>query len=137
MTWKNSTSRRIIEAVASIENVKSTDLEPLHDVIDPESLDHLFSDASNNLEYVRFDYCDHRVEIDGQGHISIDGVPLSAPSSENFDDCDSCGKDLQSQTWYPVLFTDHEETKLRSFCGEACLKAWKSENESDNLIDDL
>lgn len=124
-------SRRVVDAVATIEDVPPTDLEPLHDVIDVEALDSYLTASADDFASLTFSYCGHDVEVDGRGRVFVDGVPFSPQPSDEVDACDRCGEQLESQTWYPVIFTDDEETELRSFCGELCLEAWQSDAEGD------
>lgn len=59
----------IVGEVADREGVDPLDLEPIHEVVDPDALEALFSDSIDGTARedvaVEFDYCGHRVRVDG------------------------------------------------------------------------
>lgn len=63
-------SNRVIEAVASAEDVEPTELEPpLHAVVDPGSLDSVFN---TDAGAIRFPYCGYEVVADASGTVELD-----------------------------------------------------------------
>jgi hypothetical protein len=76
-------SMAVIELVAAHEGVDPVDLPPLYDVIDPSTLDTMFTpwrqddyDPERTGE-IRFTYSGHRIRVTAQGRVSI-----VAPSEE-------------------------------------------------------
>ena len=77
----------IVGEVADREGVDPLDLEPpLHDVVDPDALEALFSDSIDGTTRedvaVEFDYCGHRVLVDG-GTVRVeDTVVARRPAAD-------------------------------------------------------
>lgn len=66
-------SVRVVEALASANGIDAVDVEPpLYDAIDPGALDRLY--LSDGDCRVVFGYQDRRVEVRGDGSVSIDGT---------------------------------------------------------------
>ncbi|MCU4719595.1 HalOD1 output domain-containing protein [Halapricum hydrolyticum] len=64
----------ILTAVASHEGVEKTELPPLQDSIDVESLEHMFDDLADGPPgEVTFYYCGYRVTVYGDGQITVEG----------------------------------------------------------------
>ncbi|QLG47675.1 HalOD1 output domain-containing protein [Natrinema halophilum] len=66
----------IVEQIAALEDVDPTELQPpLHDVIDPEAVNDLFSPTKRNgtreSGRVRFDYLGYDVVVRGDGRVSV------------------------------------------------------------------
>lgn len=78
-------SLRVIQAVAERENTDPTDLEPLHNVVDPDALDALFSRSEPVTDgvpdVVKFDYCGHPVTVDRSRGVLIDDQRASAKTA--------------------------------------------------------
>lgn len=70
-----SVSSEIIREIASKEDVDTTELEPLHDVMDPEALDSLYRDSSN-APTVRFNYSGYCVSI-----YNTDAIEVGKPNA--------------------------------------------------------
>lgn len=70
-----SASLAVVEAVAHAEAVDPTDLPPLHETIDPDALDAIFSTdpPGDPAEAVSFSYCGHRVTIFADGAVTLEG----------------------------------------------------------------
>jgi hypothetical protein len=65
---KNATSNAIVTQIAERENRYLTDLPPLYDVLDPESLDALLN--SDGVT-VTFSYCGYEVTVTSDDTITI------------------------------------------------------------------
>lgn len=64
----------ILTAVASHEGVEKTELPPLQDSIDVESLERVFTDlADGEPGEMTFHYCDCLVTVHGDGQITVSG----------------------------------------------------------------
>lgn len=75
----------IVGEVADREGVDPLDLEPpLHEVVDPDALEALFSDSIDGTARedvaVEFDYCGHRVLVDG-GTVRVGDVAVARDAS--------------------------------------------------------
>ena len=70
----DSMSLRVVEALADATDTAADELEPLYSVIDPEALDRLFQSGSSDEIRVTFEYGDSRVEVRGDGTITVDGT---------------------------------------------------------------
>ena len=82
--WRGITdvpSQAIVEAVADAEGISPEELcppayEPLHTVIDPESLDSLFAPRSDGRQRatgtVSFRYCGYIVCVDSEGTVTLE-----------------------------------------------------------------
>lgn len=70
-----SLSEAVIEAVAEAEDVDETDLTPLFEVCDPESLDSLFQQSSSHglptTGEVRFEYHGYTVCVQSDGWVRL------------------------------------------------------------------
>lgn len=65
---------RVIHAVADVEDVGPTDLDPLYETIDPEALDTLFKpDVGGRIE---FTYEGHDVVVHADGDAVVDGTQV-------------------------------------------------------------
>ena len=70
---KKSLSMVVIEAVADQRGVEPLELpEKLYDVIDPESLDSLFTSGTMTDGTVSFSFCGHRVTVTADGDVSVE-----------------------------------------------------------------
>lgn len=70
-----SLSERIVRRVADVEGVAPTALSPLYEVVDPDSLDRLFSSTPSGERdrgRVVFSYSGHVVSVGGDGRIDLD-----------------------------------------------------------------
>lgn len=76
-----SLSETIVTAIADIAAVDVTDLDPLYERVDPDSLNSIFQPASDDTPRsggeIRFVLSDYEVTVSGNGHIVID-----APTDE-------------------------------------------------------
>ena len=86
-----SPSQAVIEAVADAEGVSPRALrppayQPLHEVIDPDSLDALFANrvdgAPRASGTVSFTYCGYAVTVDGDGSVTLERRPSSDDDRE-------------------------------------------------------
>jgi len=84
-------SQAVIEAVADAEGVSPHALrpptyEPLHEAIDPDSLDALFADRVDGAPRARgtvsFTYCGYAVTVDGDGSVTLERRPTSDDTRE-------------------------------------------------------
>lgn len=71
-----SVTVRIVEGVAEREGVEPVALTPpLHDVVDPEALESLFSDPISGVQregiQVTFSYCGYTVSVAGRGEVTV------------------------------------------------------------------
>ena len=88
MDHPSSMSTRIVTAVAEREGVDPVEMSPpLHDAVDLEEVDTLFSGADGSLQ-LAFRYDGYRIVADGSGAIEItdrtaaaDGSGESQPSA--------------------------------------------------------
>ncbi|MFB1065656.1 HalOD1 output domain-containing protein [Natrinema sp. H-ect4] len=71
--YSDSISLRVVEALATATDTAAHELEPLYNVVDPEALDQLFTQDTNNGVRVTFEYGDSLVEVRSDGTVSIDG----------------------------------------------------------------
>jgi len=65
---------RIVQAVAADADVSPTDLEPLHDVLDPDALANLFEPsrtAPRPTGWVTFHYSGYEVVAHADGHVEL------------------------------------------------------------------
>ncbi len=89
-----SIAQRIVEAVATFENVDPIDLsEPVFEFIDPDALDAVVASATadTNLS-ITFEAWGHDIGVSGDGDVSIDGeVRDSVTTPEGTDTADSGG----------------------------------------------
>lgn len=72
----------IVGEVADREGVDPLDLEPpLHEIVDPDALEALFSDSIDGTTRedvaVEFDYCGYRVLVDG-GDVRVEDAAVAA-----------------------------------------------------------
>lgn len=66
----HSVSSSVIEVVADASDTHPSDLpEQLHDVVDPDALDKLFT-GREVQGCVQFEFCDHRVTVYSDGTVS-------------------------------------------------------------------
>lgn len=65
-------SERVVDAIASLEGVASTDLDPVrYDAIDPDALDSLFA-GSRAMGTVEFSYHGYEVVVRGDGRVEVE-----------------------------------------------------------------
>jgi hypothetical protein len=67
-------AQRVVTTVAQAKGVDPTELRPLTEVVDPDSLDELADAARNDTVQIYFEYEGHRVTIDNAGEISLQSV---------------------------------------------------------------
>jgi hypothetical protein len=68
-----SLSNAVIEAVADQMDVHPTELpEKLHDVIDPDSLNSLFTSGNPTGGTVTFTYCGYTVTVTADGDVNLE-----------------------------------------------------------------
>ena len=73
----------IVDAVAAARDCDPADLEPLHDVVDPDALQALFAGAQRSTGRIRFAYGEDTVVVDADGNVLVsDG---SGAGVENVD----------------------------------------------------
>lgn len=70
-------SLAVVEAVAAREGVDPVALTPpLHDAIDPDTLDTLFArqadDSTQGIESLRFEFCGYTVTVSGDGDVTLE-----------------------------------------------------------------
>lgn len=79
--WESdrSLATTIVDAIADVRDVRSTDLDQLHHAIDPEALERALrsmpEDEGRARGYVRFSYADCRVTVASSGELCIDCDP--------------------------------------------------------------
>jgi hypothetical protein len=61
----------IVKAVAWIKGVEPTQLEPLHDVLDPDALDDVLSLEKDSARAVTFSYEGYDIHVDSHGHVVV------------------------------------------------------------------
>lgn len=62
----------VIERVADDKGVDPRDLDPLHEVIDPDALNALFSDDDHTVRKVVFRYQGYDVTVESDGRVRLD-----------------------------------------------------------------
>ena len=68
-----SVSTAVVEAVAAQMDVLPTELpEKLHDVIDPDSLNSLFTSGNSTDGTVTFTYCGYTVTVTADGDVTLE-----------------------------------------------------------------
>lgn len=67
---QQTVAEKVIHAVADAEGVSPLDLRPLVAVIDPDALNRLFPDATENAA-VEFTYHGHRVRVSGDEQVTV------------------------------------------------------------------
>jgi hypothetical protein len=79
-TTPTSLSYEVVTAIAELEGVEPTEIEPpeydaLYDVINPEALDSLFAPRENGTHRaagrVEFDYCGYHVVVTSDGEVKV------------------------------------------------------------------
>ena len=84
-------SQAVVEAVADAEGVlpgalRPPTYEPLHESIDPDSLDALFADRVDGAPRARgtvsFTYCGYAVTVDGDGSVTLERRATSDDTRE-------------------------------------------------------
>lgn len=82
-TGPNAVSTAVVTAVARIEGVDQSELEPLSSVVDPDSLDRVFrpraDGPSRSGGHVSFRYEGHRVTVRADGQVVVE--PLADPDA--------------------------------------------------------
>lgn len=76
-----SLSERIVRRIADVEGVAPTALTPLYEVVDPDSLDSLFSPTTTGERdrgRIAFRYNGHVVSVGGDGRIDLDDPDATA-----------------------------------------------------------
>lgn len=75
---RESLVERVLEAIATSENVPTTELPPLFDVVDPDALSTIFASPSGGPDRsqgtVTFPYTGYQVTLDADGSIDIEPV---------------------------------------------------------------
>ncbi|MFC6769670.1 HalOD1 output domain-containing protein [Natrinema soli] len=71
--YNDSISLRVVEALATATDTAAHELEPLYNVVDPEALDQLCKQDTNDGIHVTFEYGDSLVEVRSDGTVSVDG----------------------------------------------------------------
>lgn len=72
-TESEETIHRVIDALSTVAETDPVSMSPtLYAVIDPDALDRLL-DTDRPVE-VQFDYDGHRVVVDSNGTVSVDGI---------------------------------------------------------------
>ena len=85
MEHLSSMATRIVTEVAEHEGVDPVDLcPPLHDAIDPEQLDRLFTSTDGYLQ-LEFYYNGYRISAENSGAIDISERPKAADGSGGSD----------------------------------------------------
>lgn len=73
--WAHPPSEVVVDALTTITDTDVIDLPPLHDVIDPDSLDTLFRPTIQGAHHregnISFTYCGHHVAVKSYGRIEI------------------------------------------------------------------
>ncbi|WP_227015884.1 HalOD1 output domain-containing protein [Haloarcula sp. JP-L23] len=71
-----SPSVAVIQAVSSCEDVHESELPPLHETIDTDALDALFTNWPNQSPqldgHVRFQYCEYTVHVHSDGYLILE-----------------------------------------------------------------
>ncbi|PSP55182.1 hypothetical protein BRC82_06635 [Halobacteriales archaeon QS_1_67_19] len=70
-------SQRVVDAVTAATDADPTEMEPLHDVVDPDALDQLFAKAET-AGYVEFPYADCTVTVRPSGEVEVVGTDLES-----------------------------------------------------------
>jgi hypothetical protein len=70
----------VIEAVAEADGMEPTELDMLHEYIDPSILRKLAEQERAEWS-LTFQYSDHQVTVTDQSQILVDGVPYSPEAS--------------------------------------------------------
>lgn len=68
----------ILTAVAAVRGVEIIDLPNLHDQVNPDALERLFTnsgDAGESTDHISFVYADHRINILRDGLIILQPLP--------------------------------------------------------------
>lgn len=68
-------AHRVVSGVAEARGVQPTELAPISDAIDPESLDSLFPAPTDPTRTLRFAYEGYRVTIDHEGEVTVQRLP--------------------------------------------------------------
>lgn len=78
----------VVEALAVAENAPRTEVSPLYESVEPDSLESLFAHASSRdaTLCVTFDVADHRVEVDSDGRVAIYEAADESDGDESDDD---------------------------------------------------
>lgn len=68
-----SLATTVVLAVAEVADTTPTELDPLHDVFDPEALDRIFADRERGAatDRVSFDYAGYRVTVYRDGETLV------------------------------------------------------------------
>lgn len=77
-SYDDDLSLGVIKAVAWVKGVEPEQLEPLHEVVDPDALDALFNIGKNSAPIVTFSYEGYDVQVDSDGHVVVQESPDSA-----------------------------------------------------------
>jgi hypothetical protein len=62
----------IVEAVAALEGVDTTDLQPLYDAIDPDVIDTVARSDDDADRQARFEYCGYEITVRADGSVLVD-----------------------------------------------------------------
>ncbi|MFC7133697.1 MULTISPECIES: HalOD1 output domain-containing protein [Salinibaculum] len=68
-------ARRVVTNVADTRGVRPTELTPISDAIDPESLDTLFPAPTDSTRTLQFAYEGYQVTVDHDGAITVRPLP--------------------------------------------------------------
>lgn len=67
---RESPSTTVVRTVADRENCEPTDLRPLYQAIDPDALDTVANDATDNEIRVEFTYHGYEIVVDDHVHVT-------------------------------------------------------------------
>ncbi|AGB17672.1 hypothetical protein Halru_3106 [Halovivax ruber XH-70] len=65
----------IVDAVAAASGCEPAELQPLHDVVDPDALQALFAGAGRSTGRIRFAYGEYTVVVDADGNVLVRDGP--------------------------------------------------------------
>jgi len=72
--FKSNICVRVVEEVASREDVSALDLPPLYNSVDPDVLESLIEGRADEGSRFTFSYCDYTIAVDSEGSISVEEV---------------------------------------------------------------
>jgi hypothetical protein len=64
---------RVLEAISDSLDTTVTDLPPLYDVVDPDSLDRIF-EYRGGAGWITFEYVDHHVTVRADGTVDVEQI---------------------------------------------------------------
>lgn len=70
-------STKIVERVAAFKGTESVELDPLYEAVNPDALNHLFtnSNGADRSGRITFMYCGCEVIVEGDGQVLVQGPP--------------------------------------------------------------